>query len=251
MAKRKAASVATRRAPARKTKAGAKPARVTKAERDYQLALEAEAAERAERKRERDRAYKAKRRKAGKVALGRAELARQAASQRVQAGRGRVGDWRGALEGIRDHVAAMTGSASLSVELPKGALGDGTRGKNRLKGTPWALIGTIEMPNVDYAALSEIFAAVEADNSITRSIGENRYARIAVLYNGPEERGSRKFAEREWTVSEISTYDTAISRAREETDPEEPGSVGARYKSTSVSKIIIWIADREGNVIPF
>lgn len=244
-----------------KGKAGAKPARDTKATRAERAAAKrrSDAAKRGAETRRKNAAREARQtarlireqeaararveKRDAAAAKKAARAARKAELERVaRKAAARPVQWEVALERIRGHIAAIAGDADLRVDVAPRAS----------KGQPWQVRATIRPDTgMAYEALNEALAAVERDRDVERYIGPNRYTRIAVTYTGPESRGSSREVTRPWTVAEISPWETTISRAVEQTDPEAPDSPASRYRYTSIEAIELWISGGEADAVPF
>lgn len=196
-------------------------------------------------RRETENLRKRKRREVKSAAKRGAAKAREAAASKS----GLIGRLSKAIRRIADAFKFLT-ATKVQIDLAPGSTGTGP--VPNTKGTPWAVIGTIAFEDsLDYAALNEGLLAVQGDDEITKLVGIDRFSRMAVLYDGPETKGSTRHVEREWTMSEIAPWDVCISRAVEMTAEDEPDSVQERYSTTAVLALRVWLAHSEASPVPF
>lgn len=110
--------------------------------------------------------------------------------------------------------------------------------------TPWKMIVRFILPRgSSYDDLYEILVTWERDRPIGRKIGMGRLSRIQVRYIDKKGRG----AHGEYTLSEISEWEVAISRAVEKVGVRDDrlDSLRERYGSESdsisyVESVIVW-----------
>jgi len=211
--------------------AAAKKAAATRKRNAAEVA-KAEAA-RKERERQRSKARRAR----AKAAKAAAEVARKIGAAKAA----KPKNMAKAVRRIGEILGRYT-STKTSVELAS----------KRAKGTPWAVSGEIELGTaMDYAALGEAMEEIQRDAELTELVGVNRFARFAVVYEGPEARGSKRRVTRDWTLSEIAPWDVCTSRAAEQLGDGDGGSVAEKYSTTAVLSLRVWFAHTEAESVPF
>ena len=79
--------------------------------------------------------------------------------------------------------------------------------------TPWGGMATIKGFDESYASMARVLEKIERDRKTEKLIGERRFSRLAITYNGAKNRGRRGRTQREWTVGEIAPWGVSSSRA--------------------------------------
>ena len=211
---------------------------------DYALRREGFATQTAATYAKAEAARKAKERERSAARRERARKAKAAAEVARQIGKTKATKPRNMAKAVRrlGEIIGRYTDAKTSVELAS----------RRTKGTPWAVQGEIEFGTaMDYAALGEAMEEIQRDAELTELVGVNRFARFAVVYEGPEVRGSKRRVTRDWTLSEIAPWDVCTSRAAEQLTGDDGGSVVEKYSSTAVLSLRVWFAHTEAESVPF